>query len=76
MTLSEATYYLAEKLSEAIPENDRVFQINDVSGEFVYYDSSQTVRTYDSSQTVRTCEDDETGAPELWVVSIRPGGVE
>lgn len=67
MTLSEATYYLAEKLSGAIPENDQVFQIDGEGGTFVYYDSAQTVLT---------CEDDETGECELWVVSIRPGGVE
>ena len=68
MTLSEVTYYLAEKLSGAIPESDRVFQIEGVKGEFVYYDSLQTVRTCDF--------EDATGDPELWVVSIRPGGVE
>lgn len=67
MTLSEVTYYLAEKLHGAIPENDKVFQIDCESGTFVYYDSAQTVFT---------CEDDETGECELWMVSIHPGGVE
>jgi hypothetical protein len=66
MTLSEATYYLAEKLSGAIPENDQVFQIDGVRGTFVYYDAAQTQFT----------GEDDTGESELWVVSIRPGEVE